>query len=234
MRKPRNQSSNNTPSAGRCPQVRVFIVDDHALLRKGLRGIIEATRDLVVCGEAGSSREALRSLKTAAADVAIVDISLPGEGGLELVERIRGRFPTMTIVVLTMYEDKLYAARAIRAGAKAYVMKQDDPDCLLTAIRTALRGELFLSEPLKSQLLSTLLSSELDGVPRAGIDALSTRELQVFEAIGRGLSTLDIAGRLDLSPKTVEAHRSKIKRKLGLGNGPTLVCAAVRWVEFQN
>ncbi len=234
MGKTRNRTQNGVTPCGRSPRVRVFIVDDHALLRKGLRGIIEATKDLVVCGEAGSSREALRTLKAAAADVAIVDISLPGEGGLELVERIRKRFPAMTVVVLTMYEDKLYAARAFRAGAKAYVMKQDDPDCLLEAIRAALRGELYLSEPLKSQLLSTLLTSELDGVPRAGIDALSARELQVFEAIGRGLSTLDIAQRLGLSHKTVEAHRSKIKRKLALGNGATLVCSAVRWVEFQN
>jgi DNA-binding NarL/FixJ family response regulator len=209
---------------------KILIVDDHPVVRLGLRQLLEAQPGFEVVGEAGDATEALRLLESEACDLALVDISLNSGSGIELIKQIRERHPEVKMLVSSMHDEALYAERALRAGAMGYINKQDDAEQLVGAIRQVLEGRIYLSKQASERTLQRMVggSGETETSP---LRKLSDRELQVFEFIGRGLTTREIAKRLSLSTKTIETHREKIKFKMGLKNGIQLVRAAVQWTQ---
>lgn len=213
---------------------RVLIVDDHPFIRKGIRAAIDNQADMVVCGEAAAPRQALAQIEETRPDIAIVDISLPETSGYELIRDIKLRHPALPILVLSMHDEKLYAERAMRSGASGYVMKDEPPQKLLEGLRAVLKGQLSVSRSLANSMLNAYVNSSCRTKEQTGIQALSTRELQVFEGIGSGMSTQQLGRKYCISPKTIETYRSHIKRKLGLATGNDLIHAAVRWVENES
>ena len=207
---------------------KVLLVDDHPLVRRGLADVIAREADLVVCGEASDVIEAMQVVERTNPDLVVVDLSLKSGHGIDLIEQIKARDDRVKVLVSSMHDETLFAERVLRAGAMGYVTKQESPDTLLAAIRQVLRNEVYLSPRMTSRLLHRAVS------PRAGsadpLERLSNREIEVFEMIGQGLTTQQIAGRLKLSPKTVETHREKIKQKLNLKNSSELGRRAVQWV----
>jgi DNA-binding NarL/FixJ family response regulator len=209
---------------------RILIVDDHPIVRQGLSQFIAQTEDLRVCGEAGDAREALEAIRKTLPDLVIVDLSLGSASGLDLVEELKAQAPKLPILVLSMHDETLYAERALRAGARGYVMKDRPIDEVVTAARRILRGEVHLSERMSARLLQKLVS----GAPQATdslIGTLSNRELQVFELIGQGFGTRNIAARLHLSVKTIDTHRENIKHKLSFADSVELHQHAFLWVQ---
>jgi DNA-binding NarL/FixJ family response regulator len=208
---------------------KVLIVDDHPIVRQGLRLMIDEEPDLKVCGEAQSEREARIAIRDLGPDVVIVDISLAQGDGLELVRDVHAHHPELPMLVLSMHDELIYAERLLAAGASGYIMKQAASDQLLVALRRVLSGERYVSESLAESL----------GRPRGGadsrargddpIDRLSNRELQVLSLIGRGQSSREAADRLGLSVKTVETHRQSLKRKLNLATNAQLLQYAINW-----
>jgi DNA-binding NarL/FixJ family response regulator len=209
---------------------RVLIVDDHPIVRQGLRWMIEESDDLRVCGEAESVADARRLVDELAPDVVVVDLTLGQGDGLELVREVHGRQPGLPMLVLSMHEEEIYAERLLAAGAMGYIMKQAASDQLLTALRTVLAGDRYLSASLRARLADRAAAHPSAPVADP-IERLSNRELQVLSLVGRGLSTRQIAGDLALSVKTVETHRQSIKRKLGLGSNAQLVRYALQFFE---
>ncbi len=207
----------------------VFIVDDHALIRQGLRQLIGNEPDMVVCGEAETGPEAVRGISSLKPSVVTVDISLRDSNGLDLVKQLHDLVPSLPIVVLSMHDEAYYAERVLRSGASAYVMKDEPPETIVAAIRKALAGELRVSPRMSARLLSKVVGRSGRETPEA-VDGLSDREIEVLELIGRGHGTRKIALTLHISVKTVEAHRENIKRKLSLSDANDLVQYAVRWV----
>jgi DNA-binding NarL/FixJ family response regulator len=210
---------------------RVLIVDDHPIVRNGLRQLIQRESDLVVCGEAGNTADDKTVIAASKPDVALVDISLEGTNGIELTKMIRASNPEVEVVVLSMHDESLYAERALRAGAKAYVMKQEAPERVLKAIRKVLQGELYVSDNVASRLLQAIMENPRSARSPTGVDRLSDRELEIFQFLGRGKGTRQIAKALQLSAKTVETYRAHIKRKLMLKDATELIQHAVSWVE---
>jgi len=197
------------PPAGK---IGVLLVDDHSVLRQGMATMINEEPDLFVCGEAEGVSSALEVLKRVNPDVALVDLSIRDGDGLELIKEIRNRRPDTKILVLSMYDEQVYADRALRAGAQGYVMKAEAAKTVITGIRAVLRDEIYLSE----KMLAARAKSTDSVNPRDHLQRLSDRELQVLRCVGRGMSTREIAEELFISIKTVEAHREHIKQKLGL------------------
>lgn len=208
---------------------RIAIVDDHPIVRRGLVEMINQESHLTVCAEAETFHQALDAIKKEKPDLAIVDLTLADIGGLELIKQLQNSAPELPILVLSMHDETLYAERALRAGAKGYIMKQEGSQGLISAINTVLRGEISLSERMASRLLGKLIGgrSEVNSSP---LSRLSDRELEVFELLGQGLGTRSIAERLCVSIKTIESHREHIKEKLGLKNATELVQHATQWV----
>ena len=205
---------------------RVLVVDDHPLVQRGLRLTLDAEADLVVAAVVGSGEDALAALDEADPDVALVDVSLPGMNGVELTRHLLARRPALRVLVVSRHEDALYAERAVRAGARGYLSKLEAADCVVEAVRAVRAGRLYLRDEVKDRLV---LGAPLgDGDPLA---ALSDRELQVYEAVGRGRATREIAGAMALSVKTVETYRARIKDKLGLPSGQALLRHATQWAE---
>ncbi len=211
----------------------VLVVDDHPVVRQGLRTLIDKTDDLQVCGEAETVYDALKLIERLKPDVAAVDISLGGESGLDLIKDIRIRFPEVPVLTLSVHDESVYAERVLRAGAQGYVTKGEAPDCVLRALRTVLAGEIFLSDRMASRMLSKMAGRKglAEGL---SIDRLSDRELQVFELIGKGMNTRQVAETLHLSVKTVESHRANIKEKLQVGSATELLQQAIHWVQGQS
>lgn len=212
---------------------KVFLVDDHPMLRSGLALIISQQKDLALGGEAGDAAEALQRIPATKPDLAVVDLSLEGKGGLELIKDLKALHPELPVIVLSMHDESLYAERVLRAGARGYVMKKSGGEAVLEAIRQVLNGQVYVSQQMSSQILSAFAG----GRPKrehSPIESLSDREFEVFELIGEGCTTKEIAGRLHISPKTVDVHRQNLKQKLKLPNTTSLVQHAVRWVETQN
>lgn len=207
----------------------VMLVDDHPIVRQGLANLINAEDDLMVCAQAEDSQQALASIPEAKPDIVLIDLSLPDRSGLELVKEIRIRFPNLPMLVLSMHDEALYAQRALRAGAKGYVMKQEATEKVMDAIRRVLAGELFVSEKVAARLMSQAVGSK-SGAGDNPLSRLSDRELEVFSLIGQGMGTRDIAGKLLLSIKTIEAHREHIKEKLNLRSGTELMRYAVQYM----
>jgi DNA-binding NarL/FixJ family response regulator len=210
---------------------RVLIVDDHPIFRRGLCDLIAEEPDLAVCGEAADATEALMLVKTNRPDVALVDLSIKGGHGLELIEQIREHDGEIRMLVCSVHPESHFAERALRAGAMGYVNKQEAADKLVDAIRHVLRGEIYVSGPTAKRLLHGLVGGKRSG--QDPIDTLTNREMQIFEMIGRGLTTKQIAQQLHLSPKTVDAHRENIKTKLSLPNSFQLSYFAFHWVHEQ-
>jgi DNA-binding NarL/FixJ family response regulator len=225
-------SASATPRTQQAAQsgqkLRVLIVDDHPIVREGLAQMIDRQPDLMVCAMVDGVREAMSAIRDAAPNIAIVDLTLKDLGGLELVKMIAAAFPELPSLVLSMHDEKLYAERALRAGARGYIMKQEGTAKLMTALRVVLNGEIYLSEKMAARVLGKLVRGrvEADGSP---LNTLSDRELEVFELIGRGFGTRQIAERLCVSIKTVESHREHIKQKLKLRNATELVQHATQW-----
>ncbi len=207
---------------------KILIIDDHPVVREGLAMQIATQPDLEVCGEAEDVPGALALLTSARPDLAIVDILLKKGNGIELITRIRERYPSVRILVWSMYAENHYAERALRAGAHGYLHKGRATSQLLTAIRAVLSGKVYVSEELADDLLHRVVGG--NAVERSPIDRLSNRELQAFEAIGQGQTTEKIAALMNVSPKTVETYRARIKEKLGLSNVTELVQRAAQWV----
>ncbi|MEL6445409.1 MAG: response regulator transcription factor [Bacteroidota bacterium] len=212
---------------------RLLLVDDHPLLRKGLALTLNAEPDLDVVGQAASAEEALEAFGTLDPDVALIDISLPGMSGLELLKHLLALKPDLLTLVVSRHDEALYAERAVRAGAKGYVMKVEAADEIVQAVRHVLRGGIYMSEDLKDRLLFGAAVGRKAPM-QSPLEVLSDRELEVFEMTGRGLPTREIAERLHLSVKTVESYRARIKTKLSLDSGTELMQHAVRWVESES
>jgi len=199
-------------------------------MRAGLAQLVERQPDLAVCGEAGNPADAFRDLAEAAPDLVLADITMPGRSGLEFIRDLSALYPKLAVLVVSMHDEAIYAERAIRAGARGYIMKEAGGDNLLAAIRQVLRGEVYVSPRMASHVLDNLSARRPRG-SSSPIEKLTDREFEVFRLIGQGRSTRDIAEELHLSPKTVDVHRSHIKEKLGLTGATALVHRAVRWVE---
>ena len=213
------------------PHKQVFLVDDHPLVREWLTNLINKRPDLQVCGEAGSAPEALQRIGALQPDIAIVDITLASGSGIELVKDLQAQHPEVAVLVLTMHDEAVYALRALRAGARGYIMKAEATTKIIQAIRTVLEGRLYVSDRV-----TALMAEKFADHPRhAGspIEMLSDRELEVFQLLGRGLSTRQIADQLHISFKTVQAFCARIKDKLQLDNVYELLREAIRWQESQ-
>jgi DNA-binding NarL/FixJ family response regulator len=220
------------PNAGKKNPTRIVIVDDHPLLRKGVGQLINNEKDLLVVGEAEDAAKALTAIETSRPDVALIDISLGGASGIELLKNIKARFPKLQVLVLSMHDESVYAHRALRAGASGYIMKQEATEKVLTALRKVLRGEVYLSDRLGARMLNTLVGGRSSSAT-SPIEALSDRELEVFSLIGQGHGTRPIAEKLHLSVKTIESHRAHIKEKLNLQTATELVHHAIQWVQSE-
>ena len=210
---------------------RSVLIDDHPIMRHGLAQLIRGEDGLDVIGEAGSAREGLEVVGRLKPDLAVIDLTLPDKNGLELVKDIRALHPATQCIVLSMHDETLYGERALRAGARSYVMKEAAADHLVTAIHKVISGGLYVSESLNARMLE-----QVTGAARSkatGMDALTDRELEILALIGKGVATKIIASQLSISARTVEAHRAHIKEKLGMTDGAALVRYAVQWVENQ-
>src|SRR6266496_3178313 len=212
----------------RKPKVRVLIVDDHPVLRRGLAQLVNQDPRLVVCGEAEDAPKAIRAIETLLPDFVIIDIALKHGNGLELLKTIKPHFPALPVLVLSMHDELLYAERALRAGALGYLMKDESPERVLLAIERILSGEIFLSDRMKSRMMQQF-ASRSSKTPVSTLEQLTDRELEVFHLIGSGLSTRQIADDLHLSIHTVQAYREFIKAKLNLRNSTELVQHAFHW-----
>lgn len=209
--------------------IRVFLVEDHPVFRLGLRELIEQELDLQVCGEAENIGTAWDRIVRIRPDLVVVDISLVGRSGLELVKQLKDEFAEMPTLVLSMHEEALYAERSLQAGARGYIMKHETSDLIVDAIRKVCSGGVYLSAKVTNNILYKMVGGPAKGpLPQ---QCLTNRELEVFEMIGRGLTTQEISKRLCLSAKTVGTYRERIKEKMQLRNASELAQRAVQWVE---
>ena len=208
--------------------IRVFLVDDHPLVRQALKHAMRHERDMEVCGEADDRDEALKGIAVAEPDLAIVDLRLRDSDGLELVRDLRDRYPKVLSLVLSMQEESMTAERAVRAGARGYISKREPPGKIIEAVRKVLGGEIYWSEKAAAQIASKIASPSRPATSSA-VDHLSERELQVFEQIGLGKSTSEIGESLHIDISTVETYRARIKEKLNLKSGSELLQTAIRW-----
>ena len=209
---------------------RIFLVDDHPLVREGLTNLINRQDDLMVCGEAEDSAEAMAGIARTRPDIALIDISLKNESGLELVKNLESQFPMVSLIVLSMHDETLYAERALRAGARGYVMKRETTKSVLTAIRRVLEGSVYVSERVVNSMARrfALPNKELASSP---VDHLSDRELEIFRLLGQGRTTSQIARDLHLSLKTVQAYCARAKEKFGVNSFGELIRVAIRWED---
>ena len=213
---------------------KLFIVDDHPMMRRGYVSLINAEPDLVVCGEAGSTREALEALTETEPDLVVTDISLEGPNGIELAKQLLSLHPDLLVLIISMHDEALYAERALQAGVRGYLMKTEGDDAVLHAIRHVLDGHVYLSSAMQDRILFQHVGTSVRAGANnasAGLTTLSDRELEVFELIGRGHTAREIGEQLSISPKTVESHRARIKAKLGIETPTELMRQAIQWVE---
>lgn len=210
--------------------IKILIVDDHPIVRQGLIQIIEREDDLRICCEAESPNEAIAQLSKHEHNLAIIDISLADNtNGLDLVKAIKERYPNLKTLVLSMFDESLYAERAIRAGSRGYIMKKEASKNIVSAIRTIANGELYLSEKISSVIIDKLIHGSSDTISTP-VDVLGDREFEVFQLVGNGFGSREIARKMNISINTVESHRRHIKEKLKVSSGGELVKQAVQWV----
>src|SRR5436189_971015 len=224
------RSTNKNPRCDPPEAKRIVIVDDHPLFRKGLEELIQSDDSFAVCGQAGNAAEAMDMIRKLSPELAIVDLSLPGTNGIELIKNIRAEFPKLPILVLSMHDESLYALRALRAGAQGYVMKQEALANVVQAIHEVFTGRPYLSPAMAAQVITNFAQTRSEGEADV-IDRLSDRELEILELIGKGNEVRQIGKLLHLSPKTVETHRAHIKEKLNLASAHQVGRFAVQWVD---
>jgi len=221
-------AKNRSASKKHLDVVRVVLVDDHPMVRERLTEVIQSNADFLVCGEAEGRFEALDVIATARPDLVVLDLTLKNSNGIDLIKDVRARWPELKMLVVSMHDETLHAERAIRAGARGYITKQEATRKILDALETVCRGEIYLSEKVAMSI-----ARQVTGHPRAKpglmMDRLSDRELQVFELIGKGHSTRDIAAQLHLDMRTIETYRARIKEKLNLRNANDLLQHAIHW-----
>lgn len=210
---------------------RIVIVDDHPMMREGLAQLVDHEPDLVVEAQADSAGQALRLVEKAVPDLLVVDISLPDKSGLELIKDVHTLLPGLPILVVSMHDESLYAERVLRAGGRGYIMKQEGGKKLMEAIRQVLAGRIYVSEKISAKILENYSGRRPDS--QSPVEKLSDREFEVFQLLGQGQGTREIAKQLHLSVKTVEVHRANIRKKMELANGGELVRYAIRWNEAQ-
>jgi len=215
------------------PKKKVLLVDDHPMMRQGLAQVINQQEDLVVCGQADDANGAMQLIASAKPDLGVVDLSLEDKSGLELIKDIQALYPELPVLVMSMHDESLYAERVLRAGARGYVMKKAGGEVVLQAIRQVLSGKVYVSENMSAQILDRF-SGVRSAKSQSPIETLTDREFEVFELIGEGCTTPEIAKRLRISPKTVDVYRQNLKQKLKLPSATSLIQHAVRWVETQN
>jgi len=230
---------NSIPGADAMPKAKertsmakpkVAIIDDHPIVREGLSEVLEKQGEFTVCGGASDSASAMDLIEREHPDLLIVDISLRGTSGIELIKQVRSRYENMRMLVSSMHDERFYAERCLRAGAQGYVSKEEGTAKIIEALRQIIAGKVYLSEAMSEHFLSQMVQTGADP-NRSSIETLSDRELEVFELIGRGLSTRKIAEALNLSMKTIETYRENIKVKLGLPDSTALIRRAVQWWE---
>ena len=221
-----------TTKRAKTPKRTVLIVDDHPMMRQGLAQLINNEPDLLACGEAEGAQPALDFLASRLPDLVLADISLPDKHGLELIKDLQVLHPGLPVLVVSMHDESLYAERVLRAGGRGYIMKQEGGKKMMEAIRTVLSGQIYVSEKMSAKILE-IFSGRRSETSGSSIEKLTDREFEVFQLIGQGKGTRQIAEALHLSVKTIEVHRLHIKEKLELEDAPSLVRYAVRWVETQ-
>lgn len=221
---------NPKPSSTVPSKSRIFLVDDHPLVREGLTNLINGQDDLAVCGEAEDSAGAMTGLAETRPDVALIDISLKNESGLELVKKLESEFPLVALIVLSMHDEALFAERALRAGARGYVMKRETTKSMLTAIRRVLDGDVYVSDRVVN-VMARRLGSSRKAAASSPVERLSDRELEIFRLLGQGRTTSQIAEDLGLSLKTVQAYCARAKEKFGVNSLAELLRAAIRWED---
>lgn len=209
---------------------RVFLVDDHPIVLAGFTLMLNAQPDIEVCGSASSAEEAVGKIQTAKADLVISDITLPGRSGLDLLKDLMAANSQQSVLMVTMHDEMLYAERAIRAGARGYLMKEAGSEKMLAAIRHVLAGNIYVSDRIQAKILNAMHSPN-QRTSASPVEKLSDREFEVFRLLGEGKTTKEIADQLHLSDKTVAVHRGHIKDKLGIKSATELMHTAVRWVE---
>jgi len=207
---------------------RIFIVDDHTMFREGLRQLIESDPEFKVCGDAASAEEGMTGIRETKPDLVIVDISLSGTSGIDLIKAIKKQYEELPVLVVSMHDEALYAERALHAGARGYIMKDASSATVLQAIRRVLAGGVYLSPEMTRRLVDGIARVPHAAKAVAPAERLSDREYEIFDLIGRGYSTMEIAGRLRLSHKTIASHRENIRRKLGLPNSAALLRYAMQ------
>jgi DNA-binding NarL/FixJ family response regulator len=221
----------DTPSS--TPRHRILIVDDHPLFRHGIADLINAEPDLEICGEADSAPAALEGIRRHSPDLVTIDISLRGANGIELLKSIRAEHARLPLLVLSMHDESLYALRALRAGARGYIMKQEALDRVMSAIRQVLRGDLYVSPSMSGRMIEEFVQGSSGAAGASIADKLTDRELEILQLIGQGHGVQQIARELNLSAKTVETHRAHIKEKLNFQTARELARFAVQWVDQQ-
>lgn len=214
------------------PRKRILIVDDHPFMRAGIAQLIEKQPDLQVSGEAGDPAEAMRLLSKIPVDLILTDITMPGRSGIEFIKDVQALHAGLPMLVVSMHDEVIYAERVLRAGARGYIMKEAGGENLLAAIRQVLAGQAYVSPRVSAQILDHMSGRRPRG-SSSPIQKLTDREFEIFQMVGHGKSTRDIAQQLGLSPKTVDVHRANIREKLGMKDVTALVRHAVRWVETQ-
>jgi DNA-binding NarL/FixJ family response regulator len=213
-------------------KTKILLVEDHQIVRQGIAQIINTENDMEVCAEAANASEALKLIAKRQPDLVITDISLNGMNGIEFLKHLKVQYPDLPAMVLSMHDEALYAERALRAGALAFVMKRESSEEVMKAIRSVLRGKFYVSESVGGRIFQKFLNSKRP--TESPIAALSDRELEVFELLGHGRGSQEIARELHLSVKTVDTHRSHIKEKLNLHSVPEMIQRAVQWVEQES
>jgi DNA-binding NarL/FixJ family response regulator len=220
------------PVAEPLAKIRVLIVDDHPITRQGLKALVNQQLNLEVCGETDSAAHALELVGKLQPDLAILDVTLKATNGIELTKNIKAMAPNLPILVVSMHDEALFAERALRAGAMGYVMKQEAGEKVATAIQHLLRGDLFLSPKMQEKMLHRFMNKRTEPMVFS-MDTLSDREMEVFQLIGNGYGTRQIAQRLNLSSKTIDSYREHLKLKLNLASGAELVRHAIQWARTE-
>jgi DNA-binding NarL/FixJ family response regulator len=221
-----------THPAAPARKYQILLADDHPLFRRGVAELISSTPDFEVAAQAGSAAEALSRIREIPIDIAILDVSFHGTNGLELTKQMRAEKPELRIILLSMHDEQLYAIRALKSGAQGYVMKRENPEMLIEALRKVAEGGIYVSQKVSDTLVYRTVRAEQNEV--SPIDLLSDRELEVLQLFGEGNTTQEIANLLHLSAKTIETHRLHIKEKLGFRTAAELIRFAVNWVALQS
>ncbi len=223
----------NQPDNANKNKTNILIVDDHPIVRQGLAELVNHEEDIEVCGQAEDAYQAMKAVKELKPDMAIVDISLKETSGMELIKDLNSQYPNLPVLALSMHDESLYAERALRAGARGYIMKDKATEKVIMAIRKILSGEIYISDKMASKMVRKLVGSSAE-INASPIERLSDRELEVFQLIGKGFGTRQISERLFLSIKTIETYRAHIKEKLNLADAAELLQYAIQWVNSRN